>query len=138
MALDLQRAFGSSETASVDGVWVPLDGDAKVKVARVGHPQAIKAYRRLPRHIQIAIERADPESGQVRDYLVQYMAEHILRDWENLADGLTKEGKDKTLKYSVENAKLMLRKYRRFRDRIWEIANDEDLFNTEMAEDAKN
>ena len=32
----------------------------------------------------------------------------------------------------------MLKKHRRFRDKIWEIAADEGLFNVDLEEDAKN
>ncbi|KKL83240.1 hypothetical protein LCGC14_1976750, partial [marine sediment metagenome] len=71
-------------------------------------------------------------NDQATDFLCKFMSDHLLKDWKNLADS------DKLIKYSPEAAHKMLKKYRRFRDRIWELANDEDLFNVEVAEDRKN
>ena len=133
MDLDLSEEFGSDETAEIEGVWVPLGGDAAVKVARLGNPDAQAAYRKIPRQVRRQIEEGTMTADQSRKFLVRFIASNLLKDWKNLADG------GKSVKYSVEAAEKMLRKHRRFQDRIWELANDEELFNVqEVEEDSKN
>lgn len=133
MDLDLAEEFGSDETAEVEGVWVPLGSDAAVKVARLGNPDAQAAYKRIPRIVRRQIEEGTMTAAQSRKFLVSFVAKNLLKDWKNLSDG------GKTVKYSIEAAEKMLRKHRRFQDRIWELASDEDLFNVhEVEEDAKN
>ncbi len=134
MDLDLSEEFGSDETAEIEGVWVPLGGDAKVKVARLGNPAAQAAYRKIPRVIRRQIEEGTMTDKEARKFLSKFVAKNLLKDWENLSDGGKPLGK-----YSEETGLTMLRKHRRFQDRVWEIAADEDLFNVrEVEDDAKN
>ena len=133
MDLDLGAEFGSDETAEIEGVWVPLGDDAAVKVARLGNPEAQAAYRKIPRLTRRSIEDGTMTADQSRKFLVRFVAGNLLKDWKNLSDD------GKTVKFSVEAAEKMLKKHRRFQDRIWELAGDEELFNIhEVEEDAKN
>lgn len=132
MALKLSEDFGSNETASTEGVWLSLGGEAEVLVARLGNREAQRAYKKMPAAIRRQLEDGLMGNDQATDFLCKFMSDHLLKDWKNLADS------DKLIKYSPEAAHKMLKKYRRFRDRIWELANDEDLFNVEVAEDRKN
>ncbi len=130
MDFDLSDEFGSNETAEIEGVWSYLGETAQVKVARLANKEAQKAYRKMPRAIRKQIEDGNMGSVQSTQFLSKFMATHILKDWKDLAD------KGKALpKYSAEEGTTFLVKYRRFRDRIWEIANDEDLYNVGELED---
>lgn len=132
MGFDISEEFGSNETAEVDGVWVSLGEDARVLVSFLGNKEAQKAYKRIPRPIRRMLEESTMSNTQAIDFLSTFISEHILKNWEGLAN------KGKTIAYSTENAKKMLTIHRRFRDRIWEIAQDEGLFNIELEEDSKN
>ena len=134
MALDLSEEFGSDEKAEIEGVWVSLDGDeAKVRVARLGNIEAQRAYRHLPRQIRRQIEEGTLGTKQARRFMAEFISQNLLKDWKGLADN------GKTLAYSLDAATAMLLKHRRFRDRIWELACDEELFNiAEIEQDAKN
>ena len=71
---------------------------------------------------------------QAIQFMAKFLSEHILKDWKGLAS------KGKSLpNYTTEEGKKHLIEFRRFRDRVWEIAADDDLFNVgELEEDAKN
>ena len=131
---DLSDEFGSNETAEVEGVWSYLGETAQVKVARLGNKEAQKAYRKIPKAVRNQIEKGNMGNTQSAQFLSKFMSAHILKDWKEMADG----GKPLPAYTPEEGAKFLL-KYRRFRDRIWEIANDDDLFNVgEIKEDVGN
>lgn len=131
---DLSDEFGSNEAAEVEGVWVYLGESAQVKVARLANKEAQKAYRKIPKAIRRQIEEGNMGNVQSAQFLSKFMSAHILKGWKGLAD----KGSMLTAYNSEEGAKFLL-KYRRFRDRIWEIANDDDLFNVgELEEDVGN
>lgn len=134
MALELVDAFGSNETAGTEGIWVSLGGDAEVKVSRLGNPEAQAAYRKIPRSTRRQIEDSTMSNKQSDEFLATFMSKHILQDWKNLLDG----DPPKDIKFSESSSKKMLLKYRRFRDRIWELSADEDLFNVEAEKDSGN
>ncbi len=131
--MELREEFGSNETAEVDGVWQELGEDAGVKVARLGNPEAQNAYRRIPRPMRRQIEAGTLANKQSLEFLSKFLADHILKDWRGFVDN----GKP-VPSYTPEEGKKYLTKYRRFRDKVWEISMDEDFFNTEEAEDTKN
>jgi hypothetical protein len=133
MGFDLGEEFGSNERAEIEGVWVSLGEDAGVKVARLGNPEAQRAYRKIPRAVRRSIEEGSMGNKQAVQFLAKFMAEHILKDWK----GLSLKGKSLPA-YTSEVGKKHMEEFRRFRDRIWEISVDDDLYNVEVEEDVKN
>ncbi len=133
MDFDLDEEFGSNERAEIDGVWVSLGEDAGVKVSRLGNPEAQRAYRKIPRAIRKSIEDGSMGNKQAILFLAKFMAEHILQDWK----GLSSKGKSLP-SYTSERGKEHMVEFRRFRDKVWEISVDEDLYNVELEEDVKN
>jgi len=130
---DLSDSFGSNPRASIEGVWVQLGGGAAVKVARLGNKAAKKAYRKIPKASRTAFEEGTVDETTGENFICQFLAQHILKNWKGFADKGTALGD-----YDEMKGKKFLMKYRRFRERIWELAGDEDLFNVEAEEDAKN
>lgn len=131
---DLGQELGSDEKAGIEGVWVDFGPDSSVKVARLGNNEAMRAYRLLPRAKRRRFEEGTMGDDAGFKFLAGFVAKHLLKDWKGLADD------GKLISYSEANAEKMLLKHRRFRDRIWEIAQDEDLFNVaqEVAADVGN
>ncbi len=130
---DLAEEFGTNEVAEVEGVWVSLGEDARIKVARLGNPEAQRAYKRIPRAMRVLIEGGNMGNKDALEFLAKFCADHLVKDW----DGLSDDGK--SVKYSREAAFTMMKKHRRFLDKVWELSLDADLFNTgELVEDAKN
>ena len=133
MGFDLDEEFGSNETAEIEGVWISLGEDAGIKVARLGNPVAQKAYRKMPHVIRLEIEAGNMGAKQSIDFLSRFMAEHILKDWK----GLSHEGKSLPA-YTSEHGAKHMKKFWRFRERVWELATDNALYNVELEDDAKN
>lgn len=133
MGFDLSEEFGSNPKAEIEGVWVVVGEGAKVLIARLGNPQAQRAYRKIPRAVRAQIEDAALGGAEAKNFLADFMSKHVLLGWEGFSDA------GKALKYSTESAKKMLAKHRRFSDRIWELTTDDALFNiADEAADAKN
>lgn len=133
MGFDLSDEFGSNERAEIDGVWISLGEEAGVKVARLGNPEAQKAYRRIPKAIRREIENGTMGNKQAVQFLSRFMAENVLKDWK----GLSHKGKPLPA-YTSEHGVAQLTEFRRFRDRVWEISTDDDLYNVELEDDVKN
>ena len=131
---DLNEEFGSNETAEVEGVWIHLGEEARVKVARLGNTKTQKAYRKIPKAIRRQMEDGTLGSTQTRQFMSKFLSAHILMDWDKLFDG----GKALPA-YTSEIGVKFLIKYRRFQERVWELSLDDDLFNVgEVEEDAGN
>lgn len=131
---DLQEEFGSDEKAEREGVWIDLSDESAVKVARLGNADAQKAYRKIPRAIRRNVEEGTMGNKQAIQFIAKFMAQHILKDWKDLV-----VGGEVLPKYNEELGTKYLVKFRRFRDKIWDISMDDDLFNVgELEEDAKN
>ena len=133
VGLDLGEKFGTNPKAEIEGVWQELGGGAAVKVARLGNKEAAKAYKKIPKHIRNMVDEGTMEGTAAEAFLAGYLSANILKDWRGLMDN------DEPLpSYSNDHGKKFMLKYRRFRERIWELAADDDLFNVEAEEDAKN
>lgn len=133
--LNYDDAFGTNERAEVEGVKVPLGEGAWVKVARLGNPKARRAYLRIPAPIRRQLDEGILPEKETKQFLVKYIANNLLLDFGGI--GKKVKGKVTEIKYSVDNAMELLAG-RRFRDKIWDLASDEDLFNVEEDEDVKN
>ena len=72
MPLEFGDSFGSNETASIEGVWVSLGGDAEILVSRLGNPEAQAAYRRIPRITRRQIEDSTMTNEQSDAFLADF------------------------------------------------------------------
>ena len=133
MSLDLGEKFGTNPKAEIDGVWQELGGEAAVKVARLGNKEAQRAYKKMPKAVRNMVDEGTMDGTQAESFLAGYLADNILKGWR----GLAIDGKDLP-DYSPEEGKKFMLRFRRFRERVWELAADDDLFNVEAEEDAKN
>ena len=133
MSLDLGEKYGSNPKAEIDGVWQELGGGAAIKVARLGNKEAQRAYKKMPKAVRNMVDEGTMDGTQAESFLAGYLADNILKDWRGLADG----GKDLP-DYTTEEGKKFMLRFRRFRERVWELAADDDLFNVEAEQDAKN
>jgi len=134
MGFDLGEELGSNEVAEVEGVWIPLGDGGSIKVARLGNKEAQAAYRKIPREMRRLIETGKMDNKQAINFLASFLSGNILKDWKGLVD------KGKSLpKYSPEEGAKMMKKYRRFREKVWELSAEDDNFNVdEVEQDVKN
>jgi len=129
MTFDLHTEFGTDEKSELEGVWEEVSEGARVLVARVGNDRFTERYKRLGKGLQRQLDRGTLPEDKQAAILIAIIADTILLDWSGFAD----EGK--SIEYSKENAKLMLKKYPDFRQFVWDIANDADLYRTEDREE---
>ena len=129
MTFDLQKEFATDEKSELEGVWEDVGEGAKVLVARVGNKHYTERFKRLGKGLQRQLDRGTLPEDKQAAILIAILADTILLDWSGFAD----EGKP--IEYSKENAKLMLKKYPDFRQFVWDIANDADLYRAKDREE---
>ena len=102
------------------GVWKPITGDARVKVAKGDNPRYRAAVVKYQKKFCGGV--VDPLSEEFEKAVNYAMADAILLDWENIAI------KGETLPYSFENAVEVLSDYPEFRELISSYSLDSDNF----------
>lgn len=129
MPFDLEKEFATDEKSELEGIWENVGTGAKVLVARVGNKNYTERFKRLGKGLQRQLDRGTlPEDNQAA-ILISIMADTILLDWEGFSD------KGEVITYSKDKAKEMLKKYPDFRQFVWDIANDVELYRVKNREE---
>jgi len=130
----LKKEFGTDNKLEEEGVWIELDGHgARIKVARAGNRNFKKAFTALSPQVRRQLERGTLPENQAAEITSRLMAEHILLDWEGLAEN------DEPLPYSKDAARRMLFTYPVFRSRVFEESQTTEYYRRrEKEEDLKN
>lgn len=129
--MDIVKQFGTDERLELEGIWVKLAHDARIKVARRGNPRFRELLqRKLAPYRQAAVNNAVPEEDYER-ILLDVAAETLLLDWE----GLTEKGA--AVPYSRETALRYLRELKEFRNFVLQTADNVELFKTQQDEAAE-
>ncbi len=128
--MDLSR-FKTDQKRCVEGVWVALDEETEIKIARYNNPQfrelmqkKLAPYKTLVRANRLGEDLAEK-------IMVEAYVETILLDWKNLlVDG-------QKVPYSKETAKKILQdsKYSDFRELVVQLSQDMELFRSEEVEE---
>lgn len=127
------KSFQTDESKENEGVWVPVEKDVAIKIARAFNKHFVQRYRNLPRAVQKRIQDGTISSRRDEEVFCELLAETVVVDWK----GFTDDGK--LVPFSRDNAEKFLLKYKEFRAFAWELANDMALFKLEENEDdAKN
>ncbi len=129
MDFDLETEFATDEQSELEGVWEELSEGASVLVARVGNERYLERFKRLGKGLQRQIDRGTLPEKKSQAIFVAIIADTILLDWKGLAN------KGKPIEYSKENAKAMLTDYSDFRQLIWDIASDSNLYRIKDRDD---
>lgn len=130
--MDIKK-FATNLTLEDEGVWVQLDSETKLKIARSGNKRYRGALARLTAPHKVAL-RSGKVSDEVADaILVEALAEAVLLDWEGMFEG------GKPLPYSKEEAKRLLAdpSLKDFRDFVVEFANDMENYRVQELEESK-
>jgi hypothetical protein len=103
MAFDVFEAYATDEKLEVEGTWIPHNG-AKFKVARTGNSEYTKLINKEYEENRIALSQQGEEAEKLDvEIMIGVMARTILLGFE----GVSYQGKE--MKYSIENAKTLLR-----------------------------
>ena len=122
MSLDVFDEFKNDTNAENQGVWLPLKGHSKVKVARAGNDNWTAEYQRLGRRLRSMFENGELDEGQSADIIAKLMARTILKDWDGLAQG------GEEIPYTESKAYELLYNLPDFRKRVMDLAMDEQNF----------
>lgn len=131
--MDVLKKFKTSEEKETTGVWIPLEGNAKILVARIPNQKYQKALQKKTAQYRFGNRLSNIAESELERILIEVMAETVLLGWEGFLEG------DKPLPYSKENATRLLKGLRDFRDFVADIARDMTIFKEEVEEaDIKN
>ncbi len=126
--MDLFAKYKTDESKEREGVWVPLDGEGRIRIARTNNPLYREAMvRKVNRYKMAAKSKVIPDDDWIT-IVNELIAETILVDWE----GITEKGQP--LPYSVENALRVLTELKDFREMVLSIADNMDNFKEELDE----
>ena len=127
--MDVFNSFATDEAVEVAGVWKDLDKDTSILVARMENKEHTKLMIKLYEE-NISKLEGNPELDDILTR--EILAKTILKGWKNLTY------KGKTLKYSIDNA-MMILSHKDFRKAVVKIAIDFDNFRMKLdEEDVKN
>lgn len=107
-----------------DGVWSTIQGDSRLKIARAGNTEYLKARRRLEKEFRREHgDKLTPEQEQSLN--CQAIAEGMLKDWENI----TLNGEP--VAYSVEVGARYLKRNPKLLEYVLNKANDLEQWERE-------
>jgi hypothetical protein len=132
--MNLNEQFQQDKTAFEDGTYVPLGGDAAVKVRspQSAHSKAIRKKLEAPYASMTRGGKQLPDDI-AEDILLKQMSQSLIVSWKGIKD----DGVE--IEPTPENIEKMLRKYPRFRDTLGGIiANDETYAALVREDDLKN
>lgn len=121
--MDIFSKFATDPKKEVEGVVQPIGNGTYLTVARYTNDKALALMAALRERHAVALNSADPEvvTATNREIQIDAMANHVLIDWTGI------EFKGKQLKYTVENAKLLL-KLNDFRDLVFKLSYNADQY----------
>lgn len=133
--LDLRKRYQTDLKAEEEGVWVPLEDNGRIKVARQGNKrhaqfltEAMAPYRSI-----LGVPGAKLSDELATKISIEAMAKTILLDW----DGIAQDGQE--LPYSVEAAISILTDAPEFREIVFKASNTFETFRLErLAADRGN
>lgn len=127
------NAYRTDRAAEEEGVWVNLDGQTSVRVARSNSKRFAEALNKYRKPHRQAIRSGTLSEDQADAVIVAAVAEAVLLDWK----GLKEDGKD--VPATLENRTRVLTEYRDFRNVVAELAADMANFRTsEIEADAQD
>lgn len=131
---DVFEKFATDETKEECGAVVSLGEGVSITVARVNNSNFLKLVQEEADRVaekSIALSEAEAEALD-KDTMLQVLAKTVLLGWKGVAY------KGKVLKYSVDNATMLL-KHKDFRKLVMEHADKFEHFKAQWeAADEKN
>lgn len=123
--------FDVSDSLSIEGQWVPIGRNARLKIARMNNERYRKYIKTKTKPYQSAIRAGTVDDELMIEIVVQAMARTILLDWEGLTENKA------PIPYTVEKAEELLRNKEPFRELVASLANDQQLFQEEEVADGE-
>lgn len=122
--MDFYTQFATDEKAEVEGVWVPVNPKARIKVARLGNPRHRECVRRKTALYKMAGSATTIPDEVWAQISREAVAETILVDWDG--EGVTRDGKP--VPYSKEEALKLICARKDFYQLVITLAENMDTF----------
>lgn len=120
--MDIFDKFATDESLENNGAWFPIGDGTRLLIARSGNRKYGKVLSKLVERNEVALKADDEAADTLNDQImVEALATGVLLGWENVTY------QKKSLSYSVENAKTLL-KHREFRRTVIQFSEDVDAF----------
>lgn len=118
---------------SENGIWIFIDDETEVLVARWGNPKMRKALQHLQKEQKRFMKGAKSDDKKLESQMLDILSEHILLNWR----GMKTNGKE--CKYSVTKARELLADPNLidFRDIVFEISQESERFHQEEINDSE-
>lgn len=132
--LDISR-YQTDLNKEVEGIWVPIQGGARLLLARAGNDRWNRLYNALPRTVRQELDDGMTTDDENLHHIAHILSETVLLGWE----GLTENGEP--VSYSKEKAyEWMKRKdLKDFTMTVLRLAQERQLFAAKQdEEDSKN
>ena len=131
MSFDPFKRFGADEKKSLEGVWFPVDKDARILLARRNNPRYQEYVRKHLHHLRVigATRINDSDSELVDSVVLDAYAHTIILDWENF----TVDG-GKPYPYSIEHARELL-DIPDFREFVFALSQDLSAFQEKIEDE---
>lgn len=154
--------FRSDKDLETKGVWVTIEHEVRLLVARMNNPKYLAflrelmkphqsqlrpASRRYRKDSPVSMPDVDMDSELLETLAAKAMARHILMGWMNLSEPKRDEEGEIVLEdgnpvlieveYSSEKAEEYILEYREFYLLVVEIASDEALYRESAHKDAE-
>lgn len=127
--LDLGKTLDVDEDLEEKGVWHDLGDGAGLLIGSSTNKNFLELYRKLPSGIKLQLEKGTLPDKISREVTCNLVSKAVLLDWKGIGD------KGKEIKYSQENAKEYLLKYKKFFVFVWTLAEDETKYLRQVHEE---
>lgn len=136
MASSLKVAFGTSKTKEEEGVWLYINDDIAVKIRRFKSRAAKDASKEFEKAYRLPKGKSLTQA-QTEELVTNIMAKAIIVDWKGVTD--TVDGEEVALECTFENKLSILNddEMEDFRTFVANAANERDMFQLEVDNDAK-
>jgi len=122
--------YRTDKTAEEQGVWVVLDDDIEVKVARLNNKAARDLRRTLEKPYRNMQTIPDAANEAI---LTKVIAQAVVKDWKGVTDL-----NGKTVPYSPDVAEKLFKEFPDFLSDVVSAAMTRETFQGEATEAAKN
>jgi hypothetical protein len=144
--MGLRKNFGTNADLELDGVWVNVDANSRVKISRSGgrNQAYTKALEKRTRPYRRQINNHTMDTRLADQILIEVTADHVIRGWETKVDGAWVSGIQlddgaPLLPYNRDSVINVLTELPELFRAITEAANDFSQFNQDsMQADAGN
>ncbi len=123
--------FKYDKGKETDGVWFTTLEGLKLKIARIGNPNAVRMTRKLTLENVRALKR-DKSGDLLMELACKVHAKHVLVDWKDLLE----DDEVTLIPYSSKKAEELLSAYPAFLEEVLEYASRDDEYRAELVEAA--